>query len=378
MTRPDLLKSLIPRRSRIFGLVAGISLIGLNLLIAFATSEFRSASLSEIERLGERELLELTQSYARETAPNSASHFEGFALNRLRNPDIALIGLAPSNSESTWVSGNSERPTQSLFHLHLPATGAQAVEQRIQRHGRRILLESARSTPEGIWVIGRDITQLVAGFQVANSRLRLAQAGASIVLMLGLWLLTRSSAKDQIASSETTGSAEAGQTGGFLASSAKNRSVAQASKSSAPAPPPPLPVLSNAWRVLLVEDNPVNQTIAQTMLEDMGCRVTTAEDGLVCLEQMKEAHFDLVFMDIQMPRMDGLEATRRIRAAEARQERKPVPIVALTAHSHPQDRAAAHQAGMNDLIAKPFTESQLFEALKTFCESRKSEANRNG
>ncbi len=120
-------------------------------------------------------------------------------------------------------------------------------------------------------------------------------------------------------------------------------------------------------RVLVVEDNPVNRTVAVGLLEREGHRVTTAENGVVALERLAEADFDLVLMDVQMPRMDGYEATRRIRADERWRD---LFIVAMTAHAMAGDREKCLEAGMNDYITKPFKVEELNQVVERWRAQR--------
>jgi signal transduction histidine kinase/DNA-binding NarL/FixJ family response regulator len=117
-------------------------------------------------------------------------------------------------------------------------------------------------------------------------------------------------------------------------------------------------------RVLLVEDNEVNQDVAIAILESLGCSVTLVDTGLRALERLAVERFDLVFMDCQMPEMDGLAATREIRAAQrVSTTGAPIPIVALTAHALQHDRAQCLDAGMNDYVSKPFGRDEIAQML---------------
>jgi two-component system, sensor histidine kinase SagS len=109
-------------------------------------------------------------------------------------------------------------------------------------------------------------------------------------------------------------------------------------------------------RILLVEDNPVNQLVAKGMLAKLGCQVQLATQGVEALEWLEREDFDLVLMDCNMPVMDGYEASRRIRQSGRWPE---LPIVALTANAMPEERERCRAAGMSDYLAKPFRREEL-------------------
>lgn len=114
-------------------------------------------------------------------------------------------------------------------------------------------------------------------------------------------------------------------------------------------------------RVLVAEDNPVNVLVATCLLEQCGCQVEVAEDGLRAIAMVGEGDYDVVLMDVQMPYCDGLEATRTIREVESREGRRRLPIVALTANAMESDREECSGAGMDGFLAKPVT----LDALRT-------------
>ncbi len=111
--------------------------------------------------------------------------------------------------------------------------------------------------------------------------------------------------------------------------------------------------------VLLVDDNHVNQKLGQAVLKRLGCRPKLASNGLEALELIKEKRFDIIFLDVQMPVMDGFETTRRIRELEANgqldqaQEQKPLSIIALTANAQEKDRKDCLECGMDNYVSKP-------------------------
>jgi two-component system sensor histidine kinase/response regulator len=118
--------------------------------------------------------------------------------------------------------------------------------------------------------------------------------------------------------------------------------------------------IAGITRVLLAEDNPVNQEVAREMLMNLGCEVVVTENGSQVVDVLSTAHFDLVFMDCQMPVMDGYEATRRYREQESWGDSATrLPIVALTANALKGTRRKCLNAGMDDYLSKPFTQGQL-------------------
>ena len=120
--------------------------------------------------------------------------------------------------------------------------------------------------------------------------------------------------------------------------------------------------------VLLVEDHPINQKLAVSLIERAGHSVTLAHNGEEGLQAVIQHSFDLVFMDMQMPVMDGLQATRAIRAHERAQQQRHVPIVAMTANAMPSDRLACEEAGMDGFLSKPFKATELRELLDRYLE----------
>lgn len=118
--------------------------------------------------------------------------------------------------------------------------------------------------------------------------------------------------------------------------------------------------------ILLAEDNPINQKVAKMHLERLGHKVETAANGKIALEMYTKNNYDLVFMDIQMPEMDGIESTQRIREFEKDiNEAEPIKIIALTANAMKGDKEACLEAGMNEYMSKPFKPEELKRVLNT-------------
>jgi CheY-like chemotaxis protein len=116
-------------------------------------------------------------------------------------------------------------------------------------------------------------------------------------------------------------------------------------------------------RILLAEDNRVNQRVAVLMLEKRGFLVTVADNGRAAVEAYRHQAFDLILMDMQMPEMDGMEAFAAIRALERPQARR-TPVVALTAHAMAHDRQRCLAAGMDGYVSKPLTAALLFAEIE--------------
>jgi PAS domain S-box-containing protein len=117
-------------------------------------------------------------------------------------------------------------------------------------------------------------------------------------------------------------------------------------------------------RVLLAEDNPVNQKLAVKMLERMGHTVSVVGSGTQVLETLEEADFDLILMDVQMPVMDGLEATKAIREREKAVTKGHIPVIAMTAYAMKGDRERCLEAGMDGYISKPIKAQELYETIE--------------
>ena len=132
--------------------------------------------------------------------------------------------------------------------------------------------------------------------------------------------------------------------------------------------------IREAWdtlHILLAEDDRVNQLLATHILERLGHTLCLAETGREALDLLEEEDFDLVLMDIEMPEMDGVEATRQIREREAT-EGGHIPIVPMTAHALVGDRERFVEAGMDDYISKPISQERLREVVRTVGQASRS------
>lgn len=121
----------------------------------------------------------------------------------------------------------------------------------------------------------------------------------------------------------------------------------------------PPPTTGTRHRILLVDDTPVNQIVAAGLLRRFGYEVTSATNGVEALRHFRDGAFAAILMDLQMPEMDGIEATRRIRELEGTAKARPVPIIAMTANCREEDRRNCFAVGMTAFLGKPFEPDEL-------------------
>jgi CheY-like chemotaxis protein len=126
---------------------------------------------------------------------------------------------------------------------------------------------------------------------------------------------------------------------------------------------------SSQLKVLLAEDNLVNQRLAVRLLRKMGHQVAVAQTGREALYALRSEKFDLVLMDVQMPEMDGFEATREIRRRE-QSTQEHIPVIAMTAHAMNGDHESCLQAGMDDYVAKPINREELRQTIERVMKAR--------
>ncbi|MEM6914472.1 MAG: response regulator, partial [Pseudomonadota bacterium] len=123
-------------------------------------------------------------------------------------------------------------------------------------------------------------------------------------------------------------------------------------------------------RILIAEDNRVNQLVITNMISGLGFDIEIADNGRKAVEKFIEEKPDLIIMDVSMPDMDGLEATRLIREYERRHEFGRVPIIAATAHAMEEDRKRCRKAGMDDYIAKPLRQDAILAKIRHWLQDQ--------
>ncbi|KAF0220125.1 MAG: sensor [Rhodospirillaceae bacterium] len=253
-----------------------------------------------------------------------------------------------------WLDGDGGRLRQILFNLignAVKFTQAGGVTVTVRRSGDvsdRVGVEFS-VTDTGPGIAASQLSRLFQPFSQADSSISRQFGGTGLGLVICKRLVEGLGGGIGVDSTPGKGSHFF-----FHLDFAPARAPQAKTAAANMAPVPPL-------TVLLAEDNPVNQHVARAMLESAGHHVTVAVDGARAVELAAGGGFDLILMDMQMPEIDGLEATRRIRALPGRAG--SVPIIALTANALPGDTARCRAAGMNGHVAKPMERGTLEAAM---------------
>jgi signal transduction histidine kinase/ActR/RegA family two-component response regulator len=258
-----------------------------------------------------------------------------------------------------WVEGDASRVKQVLHNLignAIKFTDRGSVRLAVRREpasSAPLLRFSVEDT--GVGIPEKDLATIFDAFRQADGSSARRHGGTGLGLTISREL-ARAMGGDLHCSSESG----RGSVFWFTAELPE-----------APAPEAAVPAAESldsgaklSGRALVAEDNSINALVAKAYLEKFGLAVDCVEDGKQALERATAGDYDLVLMDCQMPEMDGFEATRRIRAHEQRNGRKPVPIVALTANVIRGDRERCLAAGMDGYLGKPFQARELRAAVE--------------
>ncbi len=205
----------------------------------------------------------------------------------------------------------------------------------------------------GIGLTQEQIDGLFSAFSQADASVTRKYGGTGLGLAISKRIVEMMHGDIWVTSTPTKGSSFY-FTARFALSNANNASVSEAEVKIGKL---------DGTRVLLAEDNEINQIIAVKLLEKLGCEVTCAVNGLEAIKMLQEAPFDVVLMDIQMPQMDGLTASSEIRKDKRFDS---LPIIAVSAHAMQEDRLKSLAAGMQEHITKPFKPAELYAAIKKY------------
>ncbi|RAS21245.1 MULTISPECIES: ATP-binding protein [unclassified Pseudomonas] len=269
----------------------------------------------------------------------------------------------PADGAQPQVVGDPTRIRQILLNLignalKFTERGQVQVEARWQPLDRQLLWFTCSVRDTGIGIDSERLEMMFVAFQQADSSISRRYGGTGLGLSIARTLAERMGGKLRGESREGLGST-------FTLEMPLPLAIdTPATRPGASGGIAPLEV---GKRILLVEDNPVNQSVIEAMLRSLGMDVSVAHDGLQAVEQVRQQPFAAVLMDCRLPQVDGYEATRRIRLLPACGQ---LPIIALTANALQGDRERCMAAGMNDYLSKPFRRTELQRVLQRWLPGR--------
>jgi CheY-like chemotaxis protein/two-component sensor histidine kinase len=283
-----------------------------------------------------------------------AQSFQHSAVQR----GLALNLRVPEDMRGLQVQGDPTRIRQILVNLvgnalKFTEQGRVSIEAQWQSLDHELLWFTCSVRDSGIGISSESLELMFNAFQQADSSISRRYGGTGLGLPIARTLAERMGGTLRAQSEEGRGSVFTLEIPLALSKQALPQLTAPRTLNG--------DGHGEGRNVLLVEDNPVNQTVIEAMLRSLGFTVSVATDGAQAVRSAEENDFEVILMDCRLPIIDGYEATRQIRCLPGRTD---VPIIALTANALQGDRETCLQAGMNDYLAKPFKRNDLQQILQ--------------